>query len=122
MAEPNLIYMADILLPTTTITSSYPWLSILFLSLVFLCLGIVSYLLVLYTKPLNTLTRQLKQGKILPREAAHRLAQLIPKQSVLAIKLNHLRFCRQEPQYIDLLNLLYQFKKENKYIKKAFNV
>lgn len=122
MAEPNLIYMADILLPTTTVASSYSWLALLFLSLVFLCLGIVSYLLVLYTKPLNTLARQLKQGKILPREAAHRLAQLIPKQSILAIKLNHIRFCRQEPKYDDLLNLLSQFKKKNRHIKKVFNV
>jgi hypothetical protein len=120
MADNNIVYMADIILPVTqTETNPNSWLYLVFLLIV---LGIFAYLWKYYTSPLNTILRQLKKENISAREGAHQLAKLLTNKSPLTLQLDQLRFCRQDPSQADLLNLIDQLKKKDSQVRKVLNV
>jgi len=68
--------------------------------------------------PLVKLERQLKQKKVMPREAAHCLANYVntsiisDKRNSLLQRINQLRFQRQLPSTIQLMLLIQKAKNE----------
>jgi len=103
----NQAHMADILLPI----SPEPALSAWIVLVVLIAVLILLILLWQYLKqPLVLLKRQLKQGKLSPREAAHRLAHITNADIKLQQQVDQLRFQRQAPEYDELLILIDKVK------------
>lgn len=101
--QTNLIQMADILMPPSPESSLLVWLilaGILIICVIFILLWWY------FMQPLTQLQRQLKQGKLSTREAAHQLAHLANTEIKLQHQIDRLRFQRQTPEFNELLILI----------------
>ncbi len=63
--------------------------------------------------PLSRLQRQLKNGRIPTRQAAHRLARHIPNDTKLRADIDTLRFSRQPPEPQRLLTMIDSIRKHH---------
>ncbi len=102
--------MTDIFLPLVAEDFIPFWL--VFIAIIAVIL--VFYYLWRYFKiPMIKLERHLKQGKLPPREAAHRLAYLsLLKSNHLQQQINQIRFQRRTPEINTLLILIEKIKRD----------
>lgn len=105
----NLTGMADILMPMTPVPNGSSWAYWLVLAV------LLSSLLLLWrhrSNPLSRIQRQLQQGSLGARDAAHQLAQKDIINSELSLQLDRLRFARNTPKTADVLALMKEVVRE----------
>lgn len=64
-----------------------------------------------YRSPFTRLSRNLRSGKLSPREVSHQLAQLVAKNTALGQQLDHIRFRRRPPDTREVSQLMQQVRR-----------